>query len=82
MGLPPPGARDDRNGVIYVGLCYVFWGVAPLYWRLLGDLPPLEVAVHRVLWCAVFALMTTVARGHLFRALGVVRDPRTLATLA
>jgi chloramphenicol-sensitive protein RarD len=55
-----PGAPDERAGILFAAIAYAVWGVMPLYWRLLGDVPPVELTVHRVLWCAIF-LMIVVA---------------------
>lgn len=73
---------SEGAGILYAGLAYSLWGVLPLYWRLLAVVPPFELAVHRVLWCALFVAGVTVARGHLPRILRAVRDPRILGTLA
>jgi chloramphenicol-sensitive protein RarD len=53
----------------------------PLYWRLLGDVPPFELTVHRVLWCAVFVAGVTLARGRLAHVLVIARDPKLVASL-
>lgn len=48
--------RDQtRRGTIAGLCCYIFWGLAPLYWKLLDEVSSLEVIGHRIIWC--FALM-------------------------
>jgi chloramphenicol-sensitive protein RarD len=54
----------------------------PLYWRLLGDVRPFELTVHRVLWCAVFVVLVTVASGNIGRVLAITRSARLMAILA
>jgi len=73
---------EARAGIIYAALAYGLWGVMPVYWRLLSDVPIFQITVERIVWCAVFVAAVTLARGNLARVLAVVRTPRTLATLA
>lgn len=80
--VPTVSTDDDREGVIYAALAYVTWGVIPLYWRQLSDVPPFELTVHRVLWCALFLFIVLAARGHLPRLFATFRDRRLIATLA
>ncbi len=74
--------EEVRAGTAYAALAYTIWGLMPLYWRLLGDVPSFQLTIHRVLWCGVFAAIVTVAGGNLARTLAVMRTPRTLGTLA
>ncbi len=56
---------------VWLGIgAYVIWGVFPLYWHLLHDVPALEVLSHRIIWSFVLlALVLTVLRKwRVFRA--------------
>jgi chloramphenicol-sensitive protein RarD len=80
---PASGSQaSEATGILYAGFAYCAWGILPLYWRLLGDVPPFELTVHRVLWCALFVAGVTVVRGHMPRILAILREPRTVAMLA
>jgi chloramphenicol-sensitive protein RarD len=59
---------------------FFVWGLFPLFWSLLGDVPPLQVLAHRALWCAVAVWALLLARGERdwIRLLG----PRLLGLLA
>ncbi len=46
----------DRRGVAAAVSAYVMWGVFPLYWYLLRDVPALQIIAHRVIWCGVFVV--------------------------
>ncbi len=74
--------HGEGAGILYAGAAYSLWGVLPLYWRLLADVPPFELTMHRVLWAALFVAAVTGARGHMPRVIAAVRDRRTLGTLA
>ncbi|HEY8696072.1 MAG TPA: EamA family transporter RarD [Rhizomicrobium sp.] len=75
-------ARDDPRGILYALIAYAVWGIMPLYWRLLSAVPPFELTVHRVLWCALFVLGVTLARGRWPQLLAAIRNRRLLGTLA
>ncbi len=45
-----------NKGILSAALAYVIWGLFPLYFKLLSDIAPLEVLVHRVLWSLLFLL--------------------------
>lgn len=48
--------RDDPTGIACAVLAYGLWGIVPLYWRLLDAVPPFELTVHRIVWCALFVM--------------------------
>jgi chloramphenicol-sensitive protein RarD len=76
----PP--HNESAGILLAGGAYAMWGVVPLFWRLLGDVPPFELTVHRVLWCALFLMVVAAWRGRMSRIVSILREPRTIATLA
>ena len=73
---------DDPAGIACAVLSYGLWGIAPLYWRLLDGVPPFEVTIHRITWCALFVMLVAFFRGRMAQILAIVRTPRLLATLA
>lgn len=64
----------ETRGILLAGSAYAIWGFVPLYWRLLGDIGPFELTVHRVLWCAVFVGLVIALQGHARRTLSVLRS--------
>jgi chloramphenicol-sensitive protein RarD len=82
MNDPAPQPADETAGILYAGLAYAIWGIVPLYWRLLGSVPPVELTIHRILWCALFIAAVTVARGHVGRIVSIFRTPRLIGVLA
>jgi len=76
----PP--HNETTGIMLAGGAYAIWGVVPLFWRLLGDVPPFELTVHRILWCALFLLAVAAWRGRTSRIVSILREPRMIATLA
>jgi chloramphenicol-sensitive protein RarD len=51
--LTPAGKQQhsaERIGVTAALAAYIFWGLAPIYFKQILSVPPLEVIAHRVLW--------------------------------
>ncbi len=46
-----------NRGVLYALGAYGLWGFFPLYWKLLGHVPALEILTHRMVWSLVFLLV-------------------------
>ena len=46
-------------GMIYAALAYGIWGLFPLYFRQLADVPALEVIMHRTVWSLGFVGVDT-----------------------
>ncbi len=40
------------RGALAAMAAFFIWGLFPLFWSLLGDVPALQVLAHRALWCA------------------------------
>lgn len=74
-------AKDDPTGIAYAAFAYVFWGVMPLYWRLFAKVPPFELTVHRIFWCALFCALVVLGRRRWSHIRQIVKHKRLLATL-
>jgi chloramphenicol-sensitive protein RarD len=68
-------------GVVYALLAYGTWGVLPVYWKLLAEVPLLEVLAHRVAGTVVFTAVLLAAlrrTPELREALASPRERRAL----
>lgn len=75
-------SRISAAGVLYAVGAYGAWGLSPLYWKFLSDLPPLEILAFRVLWGMVLLFLLLRWRGRVRELLRTVRSPRVLRTFA
>ncbi|TWT19042.1 EamA family transporter RarD [Luteimonas marina] len=50
---PDIAAREARLGLLAALGTFALWGVMPAYWHALSEVPPLQVVMHRAIWCAV-----------------------------
>jgi len=67
--------RQHRIGIIYTTIAFSAWGVLPIYWKVLGHVPAIEILAHRILWSFVFASIVLVIRRNAY-ALAIIRDRR------
>jgi RarD protein len=48
---------EYRKGVLLAVCAYTIWGVAPLYFKLLHNVPATEILMHRVIWSFIFMII-------------------------
>lgn len=84
----PPVARRRalfpalRTGVIQAALAYACWGLFPLYFHALRNVPPAEMLAHRVAWSLVFLAAVLTALGRWSWLLPALRERRVLRCFA
>ncbi len=77
----PADLRARRQGVAAALCAFTIWGLAPLYFKAVGSVPPTEIVAHRILWSLVF-LGGLLAFWRGFDGLRRLRDqPRLLGLL-
>jgi chloramphenicol-sensitive protein RarD len=58
------GRRRALTGVLYAVGAFTIWGViAPLHFKLLAAVPPLELLAQRIVWSCVLAIGLIAAQG-------------------
>ena len=70
-----------RNGIVAALFAYLLWGLLPIYFKVVGQVPALEVLAHRVVWAIPFGAAIIFARHQWPEVLRAVRDRRTLLFL-
>lgn len=68
-----------HSGLLYAALAFVWWGLFPLYFRVVTTVPPAQVLAHRVMWCLLFLAALLTWRGQWAWMRRVVRQPKVLA---
>ena len=48
--------NEKAVGVVCAIGAYCLWGILPIYWKLLREVPATEVLAHRILWSLFFML--------------------------
>ena len=71
-----------RTGILSAGLAFLCWGLFPLYFHAISDVPPMQILVHRVLWSLLFLAVILTARRQ-WAWLGALRSrPRVIGSFA
>ena len=72
---------DSQKGILAILISGIIWGFSPLYYKVLGHVPPVELLAHRVVWSVVFfvAVLSFQRRlGALWSAISTWRSAATL----
>ena len=72
---------DFRKGVAYGVAAYGMWGLVPIYFKALSDVPALEVLANRIAWSVVLLVPLVLVRGQWPELRRVINDRKTLAAL-
>ena len=64
-----------RSGILTASLAFLCWGLFPIYFHALGDVPPIQILAHRMPWSLAFLLIVLVLRRQ-WSWLRTVRQPR------
>ena len=49
--------EKEKNGVLLAVLAYIIWGVLPVYWKNLDNVPSAEILVSRIVWAFISTLL-------------------------
>ncbi|GHA61380.1 EamA family transporter RarD [Photobacterium aphoticum] len=73
--------NSTQRGIILALSAYTLWGIAPIYFKALQHVGPLEILSHRVIWSVLFlAGILAFTRGW-HRVKAVIKQPRLLMML-
>lgn len=64
-----------RSGIVSAALAFLCWGLFPIYFHALGDVPPMQILAHRVLWSLGFLLVVLLLLRQ-WKWLALVRQPK------
>jgi chloramphenicol-sensitive protein RarD len=82
--LNRPQHSDQANarlGTLAGLLAYAFWGVFPVYFKVVGDVLPFEVLAHRVIWAVPFGALILFFRHQFGQVRVTFGDNRTMLWL-
>jgi chloramphenicol-sensitive protein RarD len=68
-----------RTGILSAASAFLCWGLFPLYFHAIGDVPPLQILAHRMLWSLLFLLVVLAVRKQ-WAWLNLVRQPRVFGS--
>lgn len=71
-----------NSGIVYAFLAFVIWGLFPVYFKTLHQIPALEMLAHRMAWSLLFVLAVLLVRHHWRWLRPVLRDRRLVGRFA
>ncbi len=72
--------KDKTRYGVFCGLSsYMMWGVLPVFWKLVKDVPAYEILAHRILWSFILMGILVTFRGELAKLVEIFRDRRSMA---
>lgn len=51
-----------NRGVLYTLSAYIFWGIQPVYWKMLKTVPSGDILAHRIIWSFIFFIIVITQR--------------------
>jgi chloramphenicol-sensitive protein RarD len=69
-----------RTGIINATLAFLCWGLFPLYFHALNEVPSGQILAHRVLWSLLFLAIVLTVRRQWKWLPAVLRQPRVIGS--
>jgi len=66
-----------QTGILSAALAFLCWGLFPLYFHAIDEVPPLQILAHRMIWSLLFLLIVLAVRRQ-WDWLRLARQPRVL----
>ncbi len=60
---------------------FTIWGTLVLYWKALGDIPSIEILLHRILWSLVAIFILALSFGYLSEVRQAIKQKKMLAQI-
>lgn len=81
MNQPTAAAGSAQGGLPYALGAYAIWGFVPLFFKLLSDVPPVEVLAQRIVWSLPLCFVIMAFRRQIGEYLAALKDWRVLRLL-
>lgn len=67
-------SNESSAGIWYACAAFLTWGILPLYWKILQQVPALEILGHRILWSFLFVSCLLLSKGRFKNLARVISD--------
>ena len=74
--------NEFKQGVIYALCAYTLWGVAPLYFKYIDQISPIEIIMHRVIWSFSLLFLLVLLTGQLKVVKDIIKQPKLMLILS
>jgi len=72
--------EEGGRGVLNATTAFLLWGLFPLYFHAIGEVPPVEILAHRMVWSLLFLCIVLTLRRQWKWLPAVLRQPKIVAT--
>jgi chloramphenicol-sensitive protein RarD len=70
-----------RSGLLFAVGAYSIWGLAPIYWKLVAEVPATQLLAHRILWSVLMLVVLIAVQRRWLELARVFRSARVVVTL-
>ncbi|MEH6711070.1 MAG: EamA family transporter RarD [Paraglaciecola polaris] len=70
-----------KSGVLFAIAAYTMWGIAPMYFKLLGQVPAMEILMHRIIWSVLVLVLLVVVTGKIDKVKQAILNPKVMQVL-
>ena len=70
--------KTERSALLAGIAAFSFWGIIPVYWKLLQQVPAHEILAHRFIWTAVFLILLLTWQRRWPEIVGSMRSRRAM----
>lgn len=78
---PSKSRQESLSGVMCASSAFLIWGLSPICWKVLHNIPAFEIIMHRVIWSFFFLIIVLVFQRHWNEFMVAVKKPRTFMIL-
>ena len=78
---PASSHAEAGTGLLYGLFAYLIWGCFPVYFKAFGNVPPLQIVSHRIVWSVVFLQLLSFRPGRWNDIRQALTDRRSLLIL-
>lgn len=76
-----PVDSDVRSGILAAAGAYLLWGILPLYFKMVGDVQPLVILAHRIVWSVPTAAVLIGIAGKGRELIAAIANPKIVFAL-
>jgi len=69
-----------NHGILYAFAAYFLWGIFPIYWKLIHNIPAIEIIAHRIVWAFIFVLLVVWVKKDWRNFKNAIHDRKVLIT--
>ncbi len=72
---------EETKGTIYAILAFTFWGLVPIYFKLISHVDAFEVLIHRILWSVIFLFLIILVTKSFRNLVVIFKDKKKIKIL-